>query len=136
MKRLKGKFLFIVTVVMAFMIFAMPILAQQGEIMAGRMAGEQAARANVNGTAWLAIGCIGGLLGVIVAYVYEPSPSATMLLGKSPEYVAAYTDAYKTTAKKVQTGKAWTGCIAFTVIYVAIYVLAIAAAESTTDTIY
>lgn len=134
MQKLKNKVFVAIAFVMAFVVFATPILAQQGEIMAGRMAGEQAARANVNGTTWLAIGCIGGLLGVIIAYVYEPSPSATMLLGKSPEYVASYTDAYKMTAKKVQTGKAWTGCIVFTLAYTALYVLAIAAAEETDST--
>jgi len=30
--------------------------------MAGRIAGEQAARDNVNGMIWMAAGCIGGLL--------------------------------------------------------------------------
>ncbi len=132
MKKLKSKVFISIAIVLVFVVFATPILAQQGEIMAGRMAGEQSAKANVNGTTWLAIGCIGGLLGVIIAYVYEPSPSSTMLLGKSPEYVAAYSDAYKMTAKKVQTGKAWTGCIVFTLVYAALYVLAIAAADSTT----
>jgi len=132
MRKLKSKVFISIAILLVFVVFATPILAQQGEIMAGRMAGEQAAKANVNGTMWLAVGCIGGLLGVIIAYIYEPSPSSTMLLGKSPEYVAAYSDAYKMTAKKTQTNKAWTGCIVFTLVYTAVYVLAIAAANSTT----
>jgi len=131
---LNGRCFTLVAVVTAFMVFAMPILAQQEEFMAGRMAGEQAARASTNGTIWLLVGCLGGIVGIAIAYVVEPNPPATMLLGKSPEYVAAYSDAYKQTAKGVQTSKAWTGCIAGTLAYVLLYALAFAAAESTTST--
>jgi uncharacterized membrane protein (DUF485 family) len=130
MMRLKQKFFVAIATVMSFVVFVTPILAQQDDFMAGRIAGEQAARANTSGMTWMAIGCVGGLLGVIIAYVYEPSPSAIQLLGKSPEYVAVYTDSYKETAKKVQTGKAWTGCIASTLLYVVYAVLVVAAAET------
>lgn len=123
MKSFKCKITIIVAIVMSLLVFVTPIFAQSGEIMKGRIDGEQSARSNVNGTLWLAIGCLGGLLGIAVAYIYEPSPSATMLLGKSPEYVAAYTDSYKMTAKKIQTNKAWTGCIAGTLLYVVLVVL-------------
>jgi hypothetical protein len=132
-KVLKQKFFVTIAAVMSFVVFVTPILAQQDDFMAGRIAGEQSARANTSGMAWMAIGCIGGLLGVIVAYVYEPNPSITMLLGKSPEYVAAYTDAYKSAAKNTQTSKAWVGCIASTLLSVVYIVLVVAATE---DTIY
>lgn len=133
MKRmnLKNKGLVAVAVVMSFMVFAVPILAQQGDLMAGSVAGEQSARSNVNGSLWFLAGCFGGLLGVIVAYVYEPSPPSVMLLGKSPEYVAAYTDAYRSTAKRIQSGKAWTGCIVGTLVNVASYMVLVALEEST-----
>jgi len=136
MNILKHKSFVAIAVVMSFVVFATPILAQQGEITAGRMAGEQAARANTNGMLWMAIGCVGSWVGVAAAYIYEPSPPATPLLGKSPEYVAAYTDAYKATAKNVQTGKVWTGCIISAVLYTVSYVLLFAAAAATTDTVY
>ena len=118
MKRvdLKHKYFAFIAVVTSFMVFAMPILAQVDEFTAGRMAGEQAARAAVNGSMWLAIGCLGWLPGLVVAYVYQPVPPATQLLGKSPEFVASYTDAYKATAKRTQVSKAWMGCIASTII--------------------
>ena len=135
MNILKHKFFVAIAVVMSFVMFATPILAQQGEIMAGRMAGEQAARANTNGMLWMAIGCVGSWIGILAAYIYEPSPPTTPLLGKSPEYVAAYTDAYKATAKKVQTGKVWTGCIVSAVLYV-VYVVVVVAAANTVDTVY
>ena len=122
-----------VALVMSLMVVAVPILAQQEELMAGSVAGEQAARASVNGTLWLVVGCFGGIVGLVIAYVFEPSPPATQLLGKSPEYVAAYTVSYKATAKKIQTNKALTGCIVSTVAYVVLVVLSTAAAERTVD---
>jgi|GEM_PF-790883 len=106
----KHKYFVVVAVVMSIMVFAMPILAQQDDMAAGRAAGEQAARASVNGTLWLAAGCLFGVLGLVAAYVYEPTPPATELLGKSAEYVTAYTEAYKQTAKSIQTNKALAGC--------------------------
>ncbi|MDQ1329341.1 MAG: hypothetical protein QG641_2630 [Candidatus Poribacteria bacterium] len=129
----KHKSFVAIAVVMSFVMFATPILAQQGEIMAGRMAGEMAARSEVNSMMWMAIGCIGGLLGVIIAYVYEPSPSATQLLGKSPEYVASYSDAYKSVAKRTQASKAWIGCIASGILYIVYAVIVVAAADTTTN---
>jgi len=132
-RKAKSRCLLAVAVIMSTMIFVTPILAQQDEFMAGRIAGEQAARANTNGTLWLAAGCLFTWLGLLVAYVYEPNPPATLLLGKSPEYVAAYTDAYKTTAKSVQSGKALTGCIVGTIVTVVIYAAAFAAAADSTD---
>lgn len=105
---------------MSFMVFAMPILAQVDEFTAGRMAGERAARAAANGSLWLTIGCLGNVLGLIVSYVYQPNLPAIQLLGKSPEYIASYTDAYKMNAKKSQVSKAWIGCIFSTITIAAL----------------
>ena len=130
----KRRYFVITAALMSLMVFAVPILAQQGDLTAGRMAGSQAARMNINGTLWLTAGClsVGTLgLGVLFAYVIESNPSATMLLGKSPEYVAAYTDAYKATGKSIQTGKAWTGCILGALIYVGLVILVVVADEAT-----
>ena len=113
----KTKIYFVIA--MSLIVFATPILAQQDDIMKGRMDGDQAAKSNVNGTLWSAIGCFGNILGVLIAYAYEPAPSAMFLLGKSPEYVAAYTDAYKIAGKSVQTNRAWIGCIVFGLVYTA-----------------
>ena len=135
MKVLKQKFFVAIAVIMSFVVFVTPILAQQDDIMAGRIAGEQAAKANTSGIMWMALGCIGPV-GLIIALVYEPNPSATQLLGKSPEYVAAYTDAYRETAKHVQTNKALTGCIVTCSVIAVYYVLLItlfATVVTTTD---
>jgi len=134
---LKYKCFIITAIVMSLMIFAVPILAQQSEMMAGRMAGEQAARASVNGMLWFLVGCTGSVIGLVLAYYLEPSPSATQLLGKSPEYAAAFTDAYKATAKSIQTRNAWTGCIVTGVVYAGCSVwYALAVAATTTTTVY
>ncbi len=74
------------------------------------------AERDVNGTMWLAIGCIGGIIGFAIAYIVEPSPPAGRLLGKSPEYVASYTNCYKAAGKKIQQDKALLGCIIGTAI--------------------
>lgn len=60
---------------------------------------------------WFLGGCFGGVVGLIVAYAVQPAPPATRLLGKSPEYVASYTDAYQERAKMVQTNNALLGCV-------------------------
>lgn len=129
MKVLKHKCFVVIAVLMSLMVFAAPVLAQQGDITAGLIAGEQAARSNTSGMLWMFVGCTGNLVlpggGVIAAYLYEPTPSATQLLGKSPDYVIAYTDAYKAAAKKVQTRSAWTGCTISALLYAAIIALAI-----------
>jgi len=116
---------------MSLIVFVMPVLAQQDDLMAGRIAGELAARARVNRQLWFAGGCFGGLLVVIFAHVYEPTPPAIDLLGKSPEYAAAYTDAYRTTSKNIQSNRALTGCVIGVLAEVALYAMLIAASAST-----
>ncbi len=75
------------------------------------------ARKNVNSCLWFGAGFLLGGLGVLVAYIYEPSTPAYRLLDKSPEYVAYYTECYTKTAKKIQTKNAWLGCITWSVLY-------------------
>lgn len=56
-------------------------------------------------------GCLLGSVGLLGAYIYEPSPPASRLLGKSPEYIVFYTDAYKAKARDLQLKYAATGCV-------------------------
>lgn len=79
------------------------------------------AKQDVNGMLWLAAGFFLGLLGVGAAYVIEPDPPAMKLMGKSPEYVAAYTDCYKRAGRDIQVKKAITGCVAGALLYAGIY---------------
>ena len=86
------------------------------------------ARSDVKGGTWFIVGCLLGLVGWIIAYVVEPNPPATRLLGQSPDYVAVYTDAYKREGKKVQSQKALSGCLVGTCVSVILEVILMSAA--------
>ena len=57
-------------------------------------------------------GCLLGALGIVGAYFYQPSPSPTRFIGKSPEYIDAYVARYKSTRNDVALNGACLGCIA------------------------
>lgn len=67
-----------------------------------RMDGEQDAETDVSRILWIVVGFFISLIGVIIAYVYQPSPPATRLFEKSQEYVMFYTEAYKNKARSIQ----------------------------------
>ena len=118
---------------MAVLTFSMPFgtLAQQN---AWRAAAERDAEADVSKPLWFgagclllgASGCVGGsglesplvdvilpglwVAGIAGSYFYRPDPPAERLLGKSPEYVAFYTDAYKAKRGKLQATWTTVGC--------------------------
>lgn len=104
------------------------IYAQEIETTQVCAQAEADAERDVNSTLWLGGGCLLGLIGLGAAYLIEPSPPAMRLVGKSPEYVAAYSDCYKAKGKSIQTKNATIGCVvgyAVTgVLYVLLYSLA------------
>lgn len=117
--------------VMTVLIFGMPLvtIAQQGTVQAEAVADAEAdAEADVNKTLWLAAGCLLTGAGVIGAYFIEPTPPAAKLMGKSPEYVAFYTDAYKAKSKNLQGRSALIGCAVGGCTYLGVYVLVVSAA--------
>lgn len=106
------KLLVLLTVVM---MLSMPFvtLAQQTSVQAEAVAAAEAdAKADTNTTFWFIVGCFGNLLGLLYANYDVPTAPASRLLGKSPEYVAFYSDAYVLKAKKLQTNQAVKGCVA------------------------
>jgi len=122
-------------------IFINPVLtnvamAQQAsratEIAEAQAAGKADAEADTNKTIWFIAGCLGGVLGLLISYVYTPTPPSSRVIGKSPEYVAAYSDAYRERAKKIQTDTALMGCGAYAAACAAYYLL-IAAASTATE---
>ena len=118
---------------MAVLIFSAPFVAiatQHPVTLEARAAAEADAEAKTSKFAWFALGCVGGLIGVAAGYLYEPSPPASALLGKSPEYVVSYTDAYAKKAKGIQGRNAMFGCVLTTLGSVALGVAAAAAEES------
>ena len=122
----------ILALLMAVLTFSMPFVtfAQQNSLqIEAIVAAERDAQGDTSASLWFLGGCFGGLIGVIIAYGVEPSPPATRLLGKSPEYVAFYTDAYQEKAKKLRANSAWAGCIVNGLVTVVYVMAAIAAAD-------
>ena len=100
--------------VMTVLTFSMPLvtLAQQASVQAEAVAAAEAdAEADVQKPLWFALGCFFLPFGVIGGYVYAPPPPASTLLGKSPEYVTFYTDAYQAKVKNIQGRTAIYGCV-------------------------
>ena len=61
--------------------------------------------------AWYAAGFFLGAFGVGAAYVMAPQVPPINLLGKSPEYILFYTDAYQQEMRTQQVQQATTGCL-------------------------
>lgn len=91
---------------------------------------EMDAAQDVNGGTWFIVGCLLGLVGWLIAYVVQPNPPATRLIGKSADYVAVYTDAYRAAAKKLQSKKALTGCVVGTLVTVVLQIIIISASAN------
>ena len=67
-----------------------------------RIDGAQEAKTDVSRILWILIAFFATLIGVIIAFVYQPSPPASRLFEKSQEYVLFYTEAYKNRVKNLQ----------------------------------
>lgn len=83
------------------------------------------AHADTNGALWFFAGCLLTWIGVVIAYVAEPSPPPARLLGKSPEYLAVYTTAYKSEAKSAQGHAAIWGAVTTVVVFVALWIIVV-----------
>ena len=109
---------------MAMLTFSMPFVtfAQQNSLQAETIvAAERDAQADVNKGFWFLGGCLGGFVGPMIAYGVELPPPVTRLLGKSPEYVALYTNAYEAKAKTLRVKSALGGCIVNSLVMVAFF---------------
>lgn len=89
-----------------------------------RVAAERDAEADTDQVSWiggncllgLVGGCVLGSVGLLGAYLYEPTPPASRLMGKSPEYILFYADAYKARARDLQLRSAFIGCLGGSVV--------------------
>ena len=114
----------------AGLIFSMPFatLAQQTTAQAVAAAEADASK-DVNKPLWFGAGCLlpvtGSLLkpygyimllGGLGGYIYQPGPPPSRLMGKSPEYITAYTAAYKSKVAYVQTNWMGVGCLSGCVV--------------------
>ena len=73
--------------------------------------GEKDAVAHLNRTFWFSTGCFLPVIGPLLSQRYQPFTPTARVLGKSPEYVAFYYDAYKVKTRKIQFTWAFSGCL-------------------------
>ena len=72
---------------------------------------EKDAAAHLNRTFWFSAGFFFPIVGTVASQYYQPFMPTARVLGKSPEYVAFYYDAYKVRTKKLQFNWALVGCL-------------------------
>lgn len=112
---------------MAVLTFSMPFIALAQEDqwkLEARVAAERDAEADANQILWiggtfllgLAGGCVLGSVGLLGAVLYEPTPPVSRLIGKSPEYVIVYTDAYRGKIQHTQVRAAVLGCLGGSIV--------------------
>ena len=111
---------------LAVLMFGIPFvsLAQQGLHVEAMVAAERDAETDTSQALWIggtfvlaAVGgCLLGSVGLLGAYIYEPPVPSHRLLGKSPEYVMFYTQAYKEKAENLQVKSSFLGCLGGTVV--------------------
>ena len=95
-------------VVFVFSISFVTFAQQNSKLLEAVIAAEQDAKTEVNQLKWWFSGCC--LFGVVAANrVSEPLPER--LVGKSPEYVEVYTEAYKAKVKNLRLSAAVPGCL-------------------------
>ncbi len=108
----------LVSLFLAFCIFIVPCLLNAQEVGQAVGQAQMDAVVDVNGCLWMGGGFLFALFAIGAAYVIVPSPRAARLLGKSPEYVAAYTNTYIQKARSIQVTNSVIGCLGGVVLYV------------------
>jgi phage shock protein PspC (stress-responsive transcriptional regulator) len=76
-----------------------------------RIDAEQDAEADVVKFLWVVVGFFINLIGVLIAYIYQPTPPAMRLFEKSHEYTMFYTESYKAKARNIQLTYAAVGFV-------------------------
>jgi len=125
---------------MAFVMFSLPTLINAAmisdQVEQARLDAEAQAMRDNSGILWFFLGFLGGVITIAIAALITPNVPQTALLGKSPEYVATYSDAYISKAKKIRLNNALIGCGAWAVLWVVLVVVVFAATEEATDYYY
>ena len=98
--------------------------AEQTDVVNAEADAKQDANADVNKSLWIGLGgllagvtlihdyaCLLSVWGLTGTYFYRPTPPAERLIGKSPEYVNVYSEAYRSERAKLQTLWSATGCV-------------------------
>ena len=110
---------------MIVLMFSMPsasLAKQNGVRTQAEHDAKRDAEQNIDREIWFLFGCVGGLMTIMAIHLYQPTPPAVALLGKSPEYVAYYTDAYIENTKNRQIEGAVIGCVGAGIMYTALLI--------------
>ena len=67
-----------------------------------RINAEQDAEIDVSKILWVVVGLFTTIIGILIAYIYQPTPPATRLFEKSQEYTLFYTEAYQAKTRSIQ----------------------------------
>ena len=97
-----------------------PMLVNAQEMEQAIMQAQMDAAADINGFLWMGCGFLFGIFAVGAAYIIGSSPRAARLLGKSPEFVAVYTNAYRRKATGIRVTNSVIGCVGGAILSVII----------------
>jgi hypothetical protein len=75
------------------------------------------AEKDVDRIEWMASGCVTFGLAGATSHLYCPDPPAERLVGKSPEYIEYYCQAYEVETKELQSKYARIGCCAGMILW-------------------
>ena len=103
----------------AVMIFSVPLIvhakvlsyAQEPVLMQASQDARNDAEALFNDQIWYFAGCFFSFGGYFLAKTYYSPVPAIALLGQSPDYVAVYTDTYRSKMTELRSKAALNGCI-------------------------
>lgn len=130
-KRNKILALFLIVIIFSIPFATYAQLELESVAHQAKVDAEADANKDVNKLLWFGTGCaISGLAfaliyplpgvytsclvppaGIAGTYFYQPAPNASRFIGKTPEYVSAYTDAYKSNRGRIQSNMSSLGCV-------------------------
>ena len=112
------------------------VLFAQDTQQQGYADGERDAAADVSGGMWIAVGCLTGGFSYIYPDLFNPAIPQGKLVGKSPGYVAGYTDGYNAKRKEIIHKNSCIGGVVGWGCCVIYYVAVVAATTASSATSY
>ena len=79
------------------------------DVNEARIVAEQDAETDISKILWVVVGFFINLIGLLIAYIYQPTPPASRMIEKSQEYTMYYTEAYQAKARNLQLSYAAIG---------------------------
>ena len=103
------KFCFILFLTLTLIVPTQLLAGEELDQYMAKSVAERAASRDVNKACWLGAGMT--LVGTGIAMMWHSSsPDPAAFAGRSPEYIRAYTDSYKSRVKRIQTVYSCIGC--------------------------